>query len=44
MDRLTVRQLLRLSVDDQVVPLPEGQLRPAIISLLKMILSRPREV
>ncbi|HUT98565.1 MAG TPA: hypothetical protein VM054_05745 [bacterium] len=43
-DRLTVRQLLRLSVDDQVVPLPEGQLRPAIISLLKMILSRPREV
>jgi len=40
LDRLTVRQRLRLASNDQLVPLPEAQLRPAILRLLKLILSR----
>lgn len=39
-DRLALRGTLKLSSDDQLVPLPDGQLRPAIIQMLKVILSR----
>lgn len=38
-DRLQLRSRLKLSADDQMVPLPEGQLRPAILQLLKIILT-----
>ncbi|MBD3400033.1 MAG: hypothetical protein GF399_06845 [Candidatus Coatesbacteria bacterium] len=40
LDRLTIRQQLRLSSTDQLVPLPDAQLRPAILQLLKLILNR----